>query len=255
MPTLIPVETGDFHDPLAIIYMQLRYLSAQMPLAGSTTGPFSDVDMLAFSEARSSIEHSLLCLSPLAPNAIKDIDEADIPQEDYIFEAHRLAALIYLNIVLRNCTPNGCALQSLKSQLKHTIRKAERPTACLGPRRRTALWAVFVGGLTSLNNEEETFFAGWIVKAMSYNDLQSWEEVEKALREVAWADMLTCVVRKSLWPTVQGVRKRERPPKTTGRQPFSSDTYAALAVAREKWEYSFDPTNGIQHRRIDDLTA
>ena len=87
MPTLIPVETAGFHDSLAIIYKQLRYLSAQMPQAGSTTRPFSDIDMTAFSEARSSVEHSLLSLSPLAANAITDTDEDDIPQEDYILEA------------------------------------------------------------------------------------------------------------------------------------------------------------------------
>ena len=116
------------------------------------------------------------------------------------------------------------------------------------------MWAVFVGGLTALNNEEETFFAERIVKAMSYNDLLSWEEVEKALREVVWMDMLRFVVWKSLWPTVLGIRKRSRP-WNTNLQPFSPETYTTLTLAREKWEYSFDPPNGVQHRRIDDLTA
>lgn len=209
MPTLgFPEETEVYHDPLDIIYKQLRYLTAQMPRAGYRTIPISNMDMLAFNEARSLIEHRLLSLSPTANDGSTDaIDECSnnrtSEDTDYVFEAHRLAALIYLNIILRNCAPNGGALQSLKSQLIKTIKNAERPQPCLGARRRTAVWVCFMGGLLSLNASEETWFAERIRRAMRNAEAQSWEEVEEALREVVWVDTLKTQALTSLWRTVQ----------------------------------------------------
>lgn len=209
MPTLdITEERREFRDPLSFIYEQLRYLTAQVPQAGHQATYFSDIDMLAFSEARSLIEHSLLSLAPTSNNPSTDTidgcsNNKSSEDTDYIFEAHRLAALIYLNIVLRNCSPNGGALQSLKLQLINTIKKAERPQPCLGERRRTAVWVCFMGGFLSLDISEERWFAERIRRAMRNAGAQSWAEVEEALREVVWVGTLKTQAWISLWRTVQ----------------------------------------------------
>ena len=206
MPTLdLAEESEELNDPLAIIYKQLRYLTAQIPQARHRAISISDIDMVAFSEARSKIEHSLLSFCATANDTPTDeCSNSRISEDtDYVFKAHRLAALIYLNIVLRNCSPNGGALQSLKLQLVNAIKNAERPQPCLGPRRRTAIWVCFLGGMLSLNTSEETWFAERIRRAMRNAEVQSWEEVEEALREVVWADTLQTQALASLWRTVQ----------------------------------------------------
>jgi len=186
MPVLDLAESGSPQGILSTINRQLRYLTTQMPQARATKLPISKNDILAFSTARSLVEHSLLSLSAATVYACRDTDGCTDTCADPApsFEAHRLAALIYINTILRNCSPNGALLISLKSQLVNAIQKAEGKVPYLWSQPRTTLWIYCIGGLLSLNDVEEIWFATRMAKALIGVGIQKWEEVEEALKRV-----------------------------------------------------------------------
>ena len=204
MPTPELAKRSTSDDRLSIICQQLRYLTAQLPQAGYTTNAISELDMIAFSRARSLIEYSLLSFVPATADTSNA--KSDCPTETsdmiYAFEAQRLAALIYLNIVLRGCSTNGALLQSLKSQLINAIQVAEGSLLCVWSRRKTAIWIFFMGGLISTTRSEQIWFAARIASAMRVLKMQAWEVVEQALTEVLWVGVLKARAWK-LWQRVQ----------------------------------------------------
>lgn len=212
-------------DCLSVIFQQLRHLTAHIPQASSTPIAVSASDMLAFDQARSSIEYSLACLSPTITSPSTDTDENETTNESlgmgYAFEAHRLAALVYASIVLRRCSANGGFQSSIKAQLITTIQAAESISPCRLTDQKTVTWVYFVGGLTALSSSEEMFFAKRIARAMRKNEMHSWDEVETGLKQVLWVDALSEMVWMSLWPSVQSTLD-ERPDETLIKMPNSS---------------------------------
>ena len=204
MPTPELPKRSTSEDRLSIICHQLRYLTAQLPQAGSTKNVMLELDMIAFSRARSVIEYSLLSFFPVTADTSDAKSECTIETSDliYAFEAQRLAVLIYLNIVLRGCSMNGALLQSLKTQLINAIQAAEGSLLCLRSRQKTAIWVFFMGGLISTTRPEQIWFAARIASAMRVMKMQAWEVVEKALTEVLWVAVLKARAWK-LWQRAQ----------------------------------------------------
>lgn len=184
---------------LPTIFRQLRHLTQQ--ILTSSTLSISDLGIRAFSVARSSIEHHLL--SSGIP--IKDKSQ----QDDYTYEVHRLAALIYLNLVLRDGSPVTAVIKALKTQLMATIQRVEAPTTHPLPPPQSAIWVLFMGGLCSLHSVEEVWFAERIARVMKAVDIESWGAVKKSLMQVAWVDSLRTEVCSELWQRVVEIRSRE----------------------------------------------
>ena len=198
MPLLDSAENLGSQVHIATICRQLRFLTAQMLDAGSSMGPISESEMMTFCDARSLIEHSLLSMSSTAAT-----DQN--PDTDSL-EGQRLAALIYLNAVLRNCSPNGALMRSLRKQLMDAIQVVEEPALLLNHRPRTVIWIYSMGGLVSLDNADRRWFAERIARIMVNAKIDSWEEAKRTHREAVWVDELKTTLWNSLWGEVQEIR-------------------------------------------------
>ena len=187
---------------MPFIYAQLRHLTAAMARYKTINESVSKTDMLGFSKARSMITHMLL--SSASDFAMEyGTDEEWVSEGFYTFEAQRLAALVYLNTGLTECSsPAGVMYRSLKSQLVDTLKMAERRQAVTMYQWKTSLWCLFMGGTLALDYNEKTWFAIRIVRSMQQLGLCSWPEVCEALMEIVWVDALT-VSAQSLWRRVQ----------------------------------------------------
>ena len=190
-------------NDMPFIYSQLRHLTAAMLRCKATNARVSDTDMLGFSKARSMITHTLLC--SVVDFGMEDAEQ--IPEEIYAFEAQRLAALIYVNSGLTECSsPAGVMYRALKSQLVGTLEAAERMQPGIRYQRKTSLWCLVVGGILALDNDEEIWFATRIMQAIRNLGVASWEEVIAILEEVVWVNSLT-VSAQSLWRRIRGLQE------------------------------------------------
>ena len=201
-----------FHDLnlLSSVFQGLRDLTAQIPQATYKTSRISEVDMLAFTKARSSILYFLACLARTSDSLNNITEDSDEKIDGSFsmscaFEAHRLAAPIYANLVLCYCAANGGSLRSMKSQLIATILASEKDVSHPLSEKPLAVWIHFMGGLLALDSVEEEFFAIRIVGALQQTGRFNWEEVEDFLKRVLWVDILSSMAWKRLWPRVQSL--------------------------------------------------
>ena len=192
---------------LSEIYQQLRYLTAQKALSDFTC--LNKADMLAFQRTRSSIEYSLLCLSPIAtrPESLVPPRTAECPVMTYVFEAHRVAALLYLYSLCVDCEANSDLINELRNQLTAAIQVSEDLSPQLMSRHKTSLWIYFLGGALALDDKEETWFAEKAVDVMISADINDWDETENMLKETLWAEALKAKIWRSLWNKVQEIKK------------------------------------------------
>ena len=165
-------------------------------------------EILAFSKRRSSIEHRLVSLPFKHADEMKEID--------YMHDTCRLAALIYMNRVLRSFGPTIAVLKILKEHLIWLVQEAEdrfgisamtTPPEVLSPPSES-IWVLFMGGILSLNEEEETWFAERIAAGMRLLRLEMWEDVEALLFRSGWTDTLRTSACLSLWKRVVEIRNR-----------------------------------------------
>lgn len=196
-----PAEGDDSYDPLIPIYQRLRFLTSQRSKSDLWT-----VSAEIYGDLRSFVEESLKSLDTVSLHPA-------ISVEDNVFtlETHRLAALIYFNLAVLGHPRLSSFLQCLKNRLITLVQSAEGPLPCLKPRRRSAVWVCFMGGLLSRNVSEELWFAEEIACTMGKTGCESWEDVEGSLKEICWVDWLmdTEGIGKSLWQKVVDIRQRE----------------------------------------------
>ena len=196
---------GNRSITLETLFHRLRLLTTNMHQVISDSVPVSEAQMHTFCRARDSIEWSLISFP------VPSGDDGSLPrsQDDWTsvkaqaLEAQRLAGLIYLNLVLRNCGPIGALLRALKSQLMNTAGTVRRGLAYTECRPKMAMWIYFVGGLLALDDHEELWFAEGITRTSRDAQLWTLEEIERALNELLWGDGLQTRIYKRLWQKVQ----------------------------------------------------
>ena len=129
-------------------------------------------------------------------------------------EAVRLAALIYLKCVAYGFPPHCAVVQASKTQLVELIRGAEA-RACADFGDPIMLWALFIGGISSLDLEEERWFALRSSKSMrdggwewKHGGRVNWKDMETHLRRISWAECLRTPNCMQLWGKVQGIYEK-----------------------------------------------
>lgn len=184
---------------LEIVY-DIRYLTQKKFHSLSAPSSTTDIEMMEFSRIRSSIE------SRLQTVPIIHEESKELPCPDYVYEEHRLVALIYVKLVLHTeFLGRGC-MRALKSRLITTIQHAEGHLPGLKQRPRSVIWVLFIGGLLAMDSREEIWFAVRIARSMKASNLETWEDVEATLSHLAWTDGLRTPVCMSLWQRVQAIR-------------------------------------------------
>ena len=203
---LVPVlnKASELLEQMDIVFDTLRELTKSLTRSGRS----SFNESVSFGKMCSALEHRLLHLKICEP-------PEPMIMLDYLFEACRLGALIYLRRVVKNLDRVGAILQKLKEQLKRLLVEGESKfvgDVDIQMRRGSFMWAVFMGGIVSLDEEEETWFAEWIVKltkAWYFQGPKCWTDIEKCLRQINWADSLSAPECVSLWGRVEGICKRD----------------------------------------------
>lgn len=149
--------------------------------------------MLDFSKARSALEYRLLLMH--TPVASPDMSKL------HIYEACKIAAVIYINYVLHEFDPVFRILEKLKEKLTGVIEAGEiSPRSLLGTSESSLLiWVFFVGGLLADGKYEREWFATRISVLMRLLELIGWDQVEKLLMKVLWIKRMHNSACDTLW--------------------------------------------------------
>ena len=206
MPALSPPGQDSPYNRLLTIFRQLSYLTTQLSRLRKDRRRISDCDMSAWGKARSCVECALLSVSLIRVAMITDTakyNKTKVSDTTLAFEALRLAALIYLNVVLRECALRGPVLQSLKAQLLDVLWRTNSLATSLRSRPRRAIWIFFMGGLLAVKDTEESWFAERIAETMQDMGIHSWEETVDVLEKTLWVDALKVKIWRGLWQKIQ----------------------------------------------------
>ena len=157
---------------------------------------------MTFSAMRSALVHHLLTLKTRKT-------AANMTLMDYQLKAVRLGAIIYLDAIFVNYRPLPSLIENSKSQLMRVVSEGESQglgDVELHLRRGLLTWALWMGGLVSIDEDEETFFAKRIaisIDAWHREEMATWTKFEAYLWRVAWSENLKTAKCMSLWERVK----------------------------------------------------
>ena len=203
----LPHNNPIFHDiglstelggGIASSFQNMRYLSQRLnDWALSPT----NLEMMSFTEMRTAIVYRLLSFANQKP-------ASEMTSVDYHIEICRLAALIYIKIALHMYMPLCALTQGLKKKLINLINQGEaNGTIVFGcrPQPFSVTWALFIGGILSLNKEEEEWFAQRLARGTRASGVEAWEKMEARLKTICWQNKLNTPTCMSLWRRIEDI--------------------------------------------------
>lgn len=159
------------------------------------------LEIMAFSKMRTAIVYRLLSFANQKPSS-------EMTNIDYYVEVYRLAALIYVKVVLHMFTPLCAPIRSLKLQLMTLVKQGEADcTIGVGARVQPSsiTWALWVGGTISCTKEEEEWFAQRLAKGIRASGVETWAEMQDRLVPICWHHKLNTPTCRSLWGRVEAI--------------------------------------------------
>ena len=167
-------------------------------------------DLMSFYDRRSALEFNLTSLLIRKP-------KQNMRQIDYVLEAYRIAALIYVKYVMYNAAAICPVIQKLKAQLINLTLEANDQLVDNRNRLQhgSVIWILIMGGITYLNNDEKEYFAQAIARSTSWWSLpgaKTWEVMEACLKEIAWVRKLRTGECASLWRRVEVISDHNSDP-------------------------------------------
>lgn len=189
-------STGPYSAIPSIMY-SIRHFTLIVESFRRTRGA-TDAEMLDFSCARNNLEYSLLAIPT------PDIECFAIDSDQFICEVVRIVAIMYMNYVLLEFDPIFQVLQKLKRKLIAVIGAGEKGLDENATQNIDVimLWALFMGGLVSLNADERTWFGSRIAILVEKLGLQTWDAIEHYLMKALWIRRMNNKACWDLWTTV-----------------------------------------------------
>ena len=187
-------------EEITIVLPHLRNL-ALIQDSITRTHNATTTEIMSFSKLRSSIEQKLLCYPKQQGEG-----RAGITEKDYIHESCRVAALIYIDTVLRRFRPTFTGPKVLKQTLMATYEQRRQIDQNIVDDGSSValLWIFCTGAILSLNEVEKTWFAEQISRAMTRTSLEIWQDVEECLTGLLWTKFMSDALCRSVWPKVEG---------------------------------------------------
>lgn len=174
----------------------MRYLSQ---ITTKRNKSQATMEIMSFDKMRTEIVLRLMSFANQKP-----VSEMTIL--DYHIETCRLAALMYIKVALHMYFPLCAVVRRLKAQLMKLIEQGEaNRTIGLGAQPGSITWALFVGGVLSLNKEEEEWFALRLAGGIRASGVETWAEMEERLGQICWLDKLNTPTCLRLWSRIEAI--------------------------------------------------
>lgn len=200
LPTSEAPDLGLRHEAcrsLSLCFRDMRHLTRELIIQNThstTSRPKPQLDTSTFFSMRKALDHRLLSLKLAKPASKMTVADCQI-------EICRTAALIYGRLALPLSMRNDAMVRSLKGQVMDLLQRAEEQPAIDAPEQQpnVLIWALFMVGILSSNEEEEYWIARRIAKRALIADIETWIQMECLLEEICWMDKLNTDICKRLW--------------------------------------------------------
>ena len=178
-------ELGTSTEPcidIINIFKDIRHLTATL----NSFGPSIVLsEMMSLERAGASIMYRLLSLDVRqSKQQMQDLD--------YLYEACRLAALIFVKLAFHGFWSKDPVMARLTGQLKELLlEKESRPLSDTLPQlhRGYYTWALVMGGIHSLEYDDITFFAKRIAVSTQFwqaSGIGGWPGILSCVKNIAW---------------------------------------------------------------------
>jgi hypothetical protein len=140
--------------------------------------------------ARTATQHRLLSLAP---------PSSGIPESDEcIYNATRVAALIYSDMVLFPLPPASAIKPKLADMLRRALDCCTLQS-CWGWHPSLMLWAIVLGGIAASSTSHRHWYASRLYTLSTELGLYSWELTKEILSSFLWWDYVCDQPAKKLW--------------------------------------------------------
>jgi hypothetical protein len=140
--------------------------------------------------ARTVAQYRLLSLAP---------PSSDLPRPDEcIYNAARVAALIYSDMVLFPLPPQAGVKPKLADMLRRALDCCTMQS-CWGSHPRLLLWTVVVGGIAASSTSHRPWYASRLHKLSAKLEIYDWESIKKILSSFLWWDYVCDEPAEKLW--------------------------------------------------------
>ncbi|KAH8429114.1 uncharacterized protein LDX57_006784 [Aspergillus melleus] len=142
-------------------------------------------DNALLADQRNLIQHTLQALPP----AIQTEAYPSFPDQGVVYEASRLAALVYSVGVVFPLPAQSSPLARLALFLRGTINNwRSKPTWTHPQALVLILWALTLGGIASDNRPEREWFVQVLGQTLREHHISTWAELRTMLRMILWYD-------------------------------------------------------------------
>lgn len=202
--SLYPPDTDMFspHDlvgEMAVIFQVLRLLSLRIHSL-----PKDVYTRMAYDRGLYMSEYKLLIVLD-SPDGVDD-GMAMPSRNSHIYGSCRLAAYLYLYLVLRELPASAVIVQTVLKRLKSILEKANADLLTMWREdQHLFLWILYMGAVASIAPEEREFFVQVLRRVTMQMGLHTMEAFTGALKEVLWEPVF-CegrAVTRCLWAELQ----------------------------------------------------
>ncbi|KAJ4301407.1 hypothetical protein N0V90_003499 [Kalmusia sp. IMI 367209] len=156
----------------------------------NTIDKMSRLDPLDFSEQAFSLIHRLINFAPLQgqrpTNQIEDLLQ--------------LVLLATMTTALPNYTADQVRYDLLAKQVRRAI---QQYVATTNEDRNLLLWALFIGRISILHDDDDTWIMPSIREICKNLNVTAWPQVQKVLRQYSWIHILHDKTAIKIWESVK----------------------------------------------------
>ena len=207
--------------------------------------PDRPISHMHVDSVRNGLKHRFLSLDIRKP-------KGQMQALDYLLEACRIAALIFLNRAFHASWRSCPIIRQLECQLKELLlEKESHITEDIPPREHCGYypWALFMGGIHAQKDEDTAFFAERIATSTQVwqaKGFTSWPDILRLLKRVGWINTLQSPECDALGKQVDRFIRSNDAPDLAPEMPTHGCWPAQFNTLLSVWVSAAD-SNAVRH--------
>ncbi|KAJ0420379.1 hypothetical protein BJY00DRAFT_138173 [Aspergillus carlsbadensis] len=168
-------------------------------------------DSSLLADQRSIVHYTLLCLPSGASNQPDSNPNGTQPPplqpQDIIYEALRLACLIYSVGIVLPIPPQSSPIMKLAELLRDTLSNPNHPFLWTTPQAQVALlWILTLGGIAATHTPHRSWYIERLCRVVEHHNIASYEHLLRYLAMLAWYPVACDTPGMELWFAVERAR-------------------------------------------------
>lgn len=186
-------EPNDAESDFTSLTQELVALTIE--LESVQFGTRSSASWLQFSNRRTAVESRLIYMARE--------DRSEISKDSYgIKESCRLAALLYVNMMLRQLPLNSACIVKMCENLRNALEKTRLDIAW-GSKSEYLWWSLFIGRTASTTQVGTLWYLSHMMIVAPMLNIIDWDVAKAALQRVAWPELLSDGQHEVTWKEIE----------------------------------------------------